>query len=177
MGRLLVVDDEVNVLKTYHRIFLDAGHEILYVASGEEALRKAPEFKPDIVLLDIMMPGMDGYEVCEELKADEQTKEAEVIFVSAKGETTDRLRGYNVRSSDFLVKPFDPAELRAKIAVILERKRYYLDLASIDDLTNLGNRRFFNGKFNDIFEVAHRYGRVFSLAIMDIDHFKKVNDT
>jgi len=177
MGRILVVDDEVNVLKTYQRIFLDGGHEILCVASGEEALREAPGFGPDIILLDIMMPGMDGYEVCEQLKAAEQTKEAEVIFVSAKGETADRLRGYHVRSSDFLVKPFDPEELQAKIAVILGRKRYYLDLASIDELTQLGNRRFFNGKFNDIFEVARRCGRVFSLAIIDIDHFKMVNDT
>ncbi|MDY6953563.1 MAG: response regulator, partial [Thermodesulfobacteriota bacterium] len=114
MGRLLIVDDEVNVLKTYQRLLLDAGHEIVCAASGEEALKKAPEFKPDIVLLDIMMPGMDGYEVCEQLKANEETNEAEVIFVSAKGETRDRLKGYSVRSSDFLVKPFSPAELRAK---------------------------------------------------------------
>jgi len=177
MGKLLVVDDEVNVLKTYQRIFLDAGHEILCAASGKEALKKASDFKPDVVLLDIMMPGMDGYQVCNQLKGDEQTQDAEVIFVSAKRETTDRLRGYNVRSSDFLVKPFDPEELRAKVAVILERKRYYLDLASIDDLTQLGNRRFFNAKLNDIFEVARRYGRVFSLAIIDIDRFKRVNDT
>ena len=75
MGRILVVDDEPNLLKSYKRIFRFTDYEVLCVSSGEEALQKTLEFKPDIVLLDIMMPGIDGFKVCQELKKNEHTKE------------------------------------------------------------------------------------------------------
>jgi len=177
MDRLLIVDDDPEILKVCERIFQDSEYNVLFASSGEEALRKAPDFKPDVILLDIMMPGIDGFEVCKQLKTKVETKEAEVVFISAKGRLPDRLKGYKARASDFLVKPFSPEELLAKLSVIFNRQRYYRDLASIDELTKLGNRRFFNANFDNIYQIAGQYCKTFSLAILDIDHFKNINDT
>ncbi len=177
MSRILIVDDELNMLKSYQRIFKATKYEILCASSGDEALQKAVSFSPDIALLDIMMPGMNGYQVCEEWKRREDTKEIEVIFVSGKGKLDDRLKAYKVRASDFLVKPFSKDELLAKVELILEKKRFYLELATTDALTQLGDRKFFEDKFNNVFRIAAEYKQKFSIAIIDIDHFKKVNDT
>ena len=176
-ARLLIVDDEANLLKTYQRVFQESGWELFFAGSGEEAVRAAPDVKPDIVVLDIMMPGIDGYEVCRKIKALKETRDAEVIFVSAKGSLPDRLKGYRVQGSDFLVKPFSPEELVAKIEVALERKRAYKDAALIDELTKTGNRRFFNAEFDELHYRSIRLEKIFSLALIDIDHFKKINDT
>ncbi len=177
MDRLLIVDDDPEILKICKRIFRNSDYNVLYASSGEEALKNASDFKPDVILLDIMMPGMDGFEVCQQLKTKEETKAGEVIFISTKGRLPDRLKGYKARASDYLVKPFSPEELRAKLAVIFNRQRYYKDLASIDDLTKLGNRRFFNANFDNIYQIAGQYCKTFSLAALDIDHFKNINDT
>jgi two-component system cell cycle response regulator len=176
VNKLLVVDDDEHMLKSYQRIFRDSEYEILYVSSGEEALKKAKEFKPDIVLLDIMMPLIDGYEVCQQLKNHDETKDIEVIFVSGKGKLDDRLRAYKLRASDFLAKPFSEDELLAKIELINERRSFYQELITTDDLTHLGNRKFFEEKFESIFKIAEQYSQVFTLAIIDIDFFKNVND-
>ena len=86
MSRILIVDDEPNWLKTYKRIFrLKKEYRTEFASSGSEALKKAIEFKPDVILLDIMMPGLDGYAVCQDLKNRESTKDTEIIFVSGKG--------------------------------------------------------------------------------------------
>lgn len=177
LGRLLIVDDDPQMQKVYKRIFWDHEYEIHYASSGEEALKKAFDLKPDIVLLDIMMPGIDGYEVCRQLKTSNETEETDVIFISAKGGTYDKLKAYRKRATDFVIKPFNPEELVAKVRVILERRRFFLNLAYTDQLTKLKNRRAFDEHFDIIFKTARRHSRTFSLALLDIDHFKKVNDT
>lgn len=176
-GRLLVVGDEACALKLYGRIFADGQYDIRYASSGEEALRKAAHFKPDVVLLDIMMPGIDGYEVCQRLKADKETWAVDVIFISAKGGVSERLEAYAKRATDFLIKPFSAEELLAKVSVILEKKRFFLDLAHTDHLTVIGNRRAFEEHFDIIYRTAIKYRRTFSVAMMDIDNLKEINDT
>ncbi len=177
MCRILIVDDEPNMLKSYGRIFRRKDYEVQYASSGKEALKMAEEFRPDVALLDIMMPGIDGYEVCEAWKRKPATQEIEVLFVSGKGELDDRLRAYRLRASDFLVKPFSKDELLAKIELITEKRRFYLELATTDALTGVGNRKFFEEKFANIFRIASQYNQIFSIAIIDVDHFKAVNDT
>ncbi|MBN2012388.1 diguanylate cyclase [candidate division KSB1 bacterium] len=177
MSRILIVDDEPNWHNTYRRIFRAKPYETEYASSGAEALEKAATFKPDIILLDIMMPGIDGYTVCEDLKQKEDTKDVEVIFVSGKGKLDDRLKAYKLRASDFLVKPFSHDELLAKLELLLEKRKFYLEMASTDALTQLGNRKFFDEKYGNIFDLSVRYEKHFAIAIADIDHFKRVNDT
>ena len=177
MYRILAVDDEKNVLKAYRRIFMDAGFEVRYADSGEAALDAAVDFSPDVVLLDIAMPGMDGLDVCSRMKTVEALRETDVIFVSAKGELDDRLEGYRRGGGDYIAKPFDPGELLAKLHVVFERKRYYNRLVASDPLTGLGNRKLFEDRFNRFLELALRYHRPLSLSLMDLDHFKTVNDT
>ena len=175
--RILIVDDEPNMLKSYRRVFKRRDYEVAFASSGEEALQMAEAFRPDIALLDIMMPGMDGYEVCRSWKGREETKDIEVLFVSGKGQLDDRLRAYRLRASDFLVKPFSNDELLAKIELIIEKRRFYLELATTDALTGLGNRKFFEEKFENIYRISSQYKQIFSIAILDVDHFKAVNDT
>jgi len=177
VARIMIVDDEPNMLNSYKRIFRSTDYIVTCASSGKEALQQAAEFKPDIVLLDIMMPGMDGYTVCEEMKKIEEVKESEIVFISGKGKLDDRLKAYKLRASDFLVKPFSQDELLAKIELIIERRQFYLEMAVTDTLTQLGNRKYFEQKFETIFQLAQQYKQTFSIAIIDIDYFKRINDT
>lgn len=174
--KILAVDDEKNILNMYKRIFIDTGFEIICADSGEKALKEAVNHRPDIILLDVLMPGPNGYDVCCRLKSLESLKETEVIFISAKGELPDKLKGYRRGGSDYLVKPFNAEELLAKLNMILERKRHYINLLSIDPLTQVGNRKLFDEQLDRFFKIAARYHRPLSMALIDIDHFKKVND-
>ncbi len=177
VSRILIVDDEINWIKTYKRIFRTRSYETEFASSGAEALEKAAVFRPDIILLDIMMPGLDGYAVCEDLKQKDATKDVDVVFISGKGKLDDRLKAYKLRASDFLVKPFSHDELLAKVELLLEKRKFYLAMAATDPLTQLGNRKFFDEKYSNIFHLSVQYRKNFSVAIADIDHFKKINDT
>lgn len=177
MNRLLIVDDEPIWLKTYKRIFRTKDYEIEYASSGTEALHKAAEFKPEIILLDIMMPGINGYQVCEDLKKKESAKDIDIIFISGQGKLDDRLKAYKLRASDFIVKPFSHDELLAKVELLIEKKNFYNEMASTDPLTKLGNRKFFETKYDNIFQISAQYNKEFSIGIIDIDFFKNVNDT
>jgi signal transduction histidine kinase len=108
------------------------GEEVQFVpaSSGEEALEVAPHLRPDIILLDIMMPGLDGYETCRQLRARTDLSSTKILMVSAKGSTVDRLEGYAVGADDYVVKPFDPDELLAKV-------RVYLRLKSVEEVDHL----------------------------------------
>jgi CheY-like chemotaxis protein len=104
---ILVVDDTEANIDILISILGDQ-YDVSVAMDGESALEIAQEEPPDLVLLDIMMPGMDGYEVCRRLRADEKTKEIPIVFVTAKGEINDKLDGYDVGANDFITKPIDP---------------------------------------------------------------------
>lgn len=174
--RILIVDDEKNMLNTYRRIFLETPFQVRYADSGQAAVKEAVRFVPDIILLDVMMPGMNGYDACTRLKSVEALKDTEMIFVTAKQDLPDKLNGYRRGGSDYLCKPFDPEELLAKLSVIATRKRRYSEQASIDGLTGVGNRKVFDKQLGAYFQLAERYHRRLSLAIIDADHFKRIND-
>lgn len=120
--RILVVDDEIYIVHILEFTLTMEGYEVVTAADGEEALRKIEQDRPDLVVLDIMMPKMDGYEVCRRLREDEDSRTLPVILLSAKGRPIDRETGLEVGADDYIVKPFSPRRLLEKIRELLERQ-------------------------------------------------------
>ena len=118
-GRILVVDDEIYIVHILDFSLGMEGYEVVTALDGEEGLQKAIEFKPDLIVLDIMMPKMDGYETCKALKADERTKNVPVILLSAKGRNVDMQTGYDVGADEYITKPFSPRKLVDRINTML----------------------------------------------------------
>jgi len=118
-GRILVVDDEIYIVHILDFSLGMEGYEVITALDGEEALKKASETKPDLIVLDIMMPKMDGYETCKALKADEATKHIPVILLSAKGRNVDMQTGYDVGADEYITKPFSPRKLVDRINTML----------------------------------------------------------
>jgi len=122
MTRILCVDDD-EIIQDVILTLLSDDYEMLAVDSGSECLRVVGEFRPDIILMDVQMPGPDGYETCTRLKAAEETREIPVIFVSALSSAEERLAGYNAGGDDYITKPFDDNELRHKVRRTLDNVR------------------------------------------------------
>jgi len=113
------VDDEIYIVHILDFSLGMEGYEVVTALDGEEGLQKAIEFKPDLIVLDIMMPKMDGYETCKALKADERTKNIPVILLSAKGRNVDMQTGYDVGADEYITKPFSPRKLVDRINAML----------------------------------------------------------
>ena len=116
---MLVDDNEIN-LQTLYQTLDGKGYSLLIARSGEDALRIAARVSPDLILLDVMMPGIDGYETCARLKADENTRHSVVIFLTALQSTEEKVRGFSLGAVDFITKPFDPDEIVARVSRHLE---------------------------------------------------------
>ena len=122
--KILIVDDDVNALKLIGYTLHREGYEIVVAQSGQEALAKAQKEKPHLVILDIMMPGMDGYEVCRRLRATPQIAQTPVIMLTAKSQVEDKVAGFEAGADDYLTKPVIPAELVARVRALLLRSTY-----------------------------------------------------
>lgn len=122
MKKILIVDDEEKVRRLVEVTLSIGEFEILHASSGEEGLRKARKCMPDIILLDVMMPGLDGVEVCRLLKKDPATKHIYIIMLTAKGQEADKKKGFAAGANEYFVKPFSPVDLIDKIDKILESK-------------------------------------------------------
>ena len=120
--RILVVDDDPPSVKLTAFLLREEGYEVLAATNGPDALRLVEREKPDLILLDVMMPGKDGFETLREVRARQAIP---VIFLSAKGETTDRVAGLELGADDYLAKPFEPAELLARVKAVLRRTEAY----------------------------------------------------
>lgn len=120
-GRILVVDDEIYIVHILDFSLGMEGYEVITALDGEEALEKAMDCKPDLIVLDIMMPKMDGYETCKALKSDETTKDIPVILLSAKGRNVDMQTGYDVGADEYITKPFSPRKLVDRINAMLNQ--------------------------------------------------------
>lgn len=121
---ILIVDDEIFMSKTLEGLLTSPDHNLAFASNGEDALQKAGELKPDLILLDVMMPVMDGFEVCRHLRADSILAEVPVIMVTALDDRESRLRGIEVGADDFISKPIDPVELQARVRTITKLNRY-----------------------------------------------------
>ena len=118
-GKILVVDDEIYIVHILDFSLGMEGYEVVTALDGEQALEKARAEKPDLIVLDIMMPKLDGYETCKRLKADPETKDIPVILLSAKGRNVDQKVGFEVGADDYITKPFSPRKLVERINAIL----------------------------------------------------------
>jgi two-component system phosphate regulon response regulator PhoB len=120
---VLVVEDEEDILEVVQHNLQREGYNALCVASGEEAIRVAREHVPDLLLLDLMLPGLGGYDVCKSLKSDPRTAHIPVIFVTARSEASDAVTGLEAGADDFISKPFSPKILLARVKAVLRRRR------------------------------------------------------
>ena len=119
MKKILIADDRPEVVELVRVILEGEDYEIVDASDGKEALKKVRLEKPDLVLLDVVMPKMDGFEVCRKLKKDPQTKEIPIIMLTAKAQEVDKEKGREVGASDYITKPFSPSALLTKIEEIL----------------------------------------------------------
>jgi len=177
--KVMIVDDEkinldvlVGLLKPYYRI--------VAAKSGDQAFKRLeiPPL-PDLILLDIVMPGMDGYEVCRKLKDQNSTRDIPVIFITGKSNEQDEAKGFQAGAVDYITKPFSSliALARVKTHIELKRRGDMLErLAGLDGLTGIPNRRHFDQFLAAEWKRSIRYNHTISLIIMDIDYFKLFND-
>jgi diguanylate cyclase (GGDEF)-like protein len=175
---VLVVDDTPATIETLFEA-LCREHEVLFATSGREAIEIALDHAPDLILLDVVMPDMDGYDVCAQLKANPRTQSIPVIFVTAMDQEEDEARGLSLGAIDYIFKPIRPAVVQARVRNHLELKRHrdlLENLSTTDGLTGIPNRRQFDTALDREWRRARRLRTPLALAILDIDLFKAYND-
>ncbi len=175
-SKILIIEDDQVVRNSIKAHLKKAGYEFEEAENGESGIEKAEVFQPDLIILDISMPKMNGIEVCKRLREDYRHLDAFIIMLSGKNSPEDKIKGLDIGADDYISKPHNPEELLARIRVGLrtvEAKR----LALIDPLTKLYNRHYFNAVFSQEVSRSLRYKTELSMLVLDIDHFKKINDT
>ncbi|MDO9235162.1 MAG: diguanylate cyclase [Aquabacterium sp.] len=176
--RILVVDDQaIHIHALYQALSED--YQVFMATSGEQALAVVANKQPDLVLLDVVMPGMDGYEVCRRLKADAASRDTPVIFVTAHTDETAETRGLEMGAVDFISKPINGKIVRARVKTHMTLKAQS-DLLRhwvyIDGLTGLHNRRHFDEALSNEWSRALRGNKPLSVVLLDVDFFKRYND-
>ena len=176
---VLAIDDSELIHRLLKTRLQGERLELHNATSSADGLKKAVALNPDIILLDIAMDGMNGFELLEKLKEDPRTRNIAVIFISATSEAMDRVKGLDMGAIDFISKPFDAFELKARVRSAL-RTQYLVKMleqkAQLDGLTGLWNRRYFDQRMIQEISEAKRYSRPLSLVLCDIDRFKRLND-
>jgi len=177
-AKILIVDDD-----PLNRIVLEKTlqheHQIFLMEGGEKALTFLKNNPVDLIILDIMMPGINGYEVLIELKENPSTQTIPVIFISANDSHDDEAKGLELGAMDYITKPFSTAIVRARVRnqLMIKQKNDLLEmLASIDGLTEIPNRRYLDDNLSREWRRSRRSGTALSVMLMDIDHFKRYND-
>jgi diguanylate cyclase (GGDEF)-like protein len=177
---VLIVDDSKANIAVLAEV-LRQDYKVRAATGGEKALEIAfSDNPPDLILLDVVMPDMSGYEVCSRLKADPQTKSIPVIFITGKESEEDEIKGFEMGASDYITKPFNPVIVKARVntQAELKRNRDYMERISyLDGLTGIANRRKFNEFLDLSWNFSKRQSIPIALIMMDIDFFKAYNDS
>ena len=192
--KVLVVDD-IPLNRKLQKTYLEAeGYKVIVAEDGVQALRRIEEESPDLILLDIMMPKMNGFQVCQQIKNNENNRFIPIIMVTALNELEDKVKGIEAGADDFICKPFNKLELLARVKSLLRIKHLHdelelkikelkiaqsklLQLAITDGLTGLHNYRYFKQQLVQEITRAKRHNINVSIAMIDIDFFKNYNDT
>jgi diguanylate cyclase (GGDEF)-like protein len=185
-GTILIADDSMVVRAVLRRQLETDGHTVVEAVNGEEAIDACREYHPDVILLDVEMPVLDGHATLARLKADPQLKDIPVVFLTGMVDTADVVTGLQLGAHDYLRKPFEANELMARVSAALRTKwlqdelrtrNAELDRVSrIDMLTNIYNRRHLDEHLRQVISSARRHDRTIGVLLVDIDHFKEVND-
>jgi diguanylate cyclase (GGDEF)-like protein len=183
---ILVADDSVVVRAVVRSHLEEVGYHVLEADDGMAAIDQCRQSAPDVVLLDIEMPGLDGHEVLAELKGDPELRDIPVVFLTSRSGMVDVVAGLHGGAHDYLKKPFEPPELVARVFAAahvknlqdqLRQRNAELDqMSRTDVLTGLHNRRHLEEELGRQHAVARRHGDPVALLLLDIDHFKHVND-
>jgi diguanylate cyclase (GGDEF)-like protein len=179
-ARILIADDTPYNLKVLNAVLSQQHYHITVAHNGLETLRLAVTESPDLILLDIMMPGMDGIEACQRLKKNLDTCDIPIIFLTAKSEDDDIIRGLDLGAADYITKPFNPKILLARVRTHLslrQKTKELLEFAHKDGLTLIANRRRFDSYLESEWQRCLRTQLPLSLIMIDIDFFKSYNDT
>jgi diguanylate cyclase (GGDEF)-like protein len=166
---ILVVDDDPDIARFVEVNLRSAGYDVAVAGDGEEALDKAAEIRPDLVLLDVMMPRIDGFEVAQRLRKNPQTASTSIIMLTAKALSADKVTGLQSGADDYIIKPFDPIELLARVKGTLRRAK---EMRNLSPLTGLPG----NIRIQEEIERQVGDGRAFSVLYADLDNFKAYND-
>ena len=176
---MLAIDDSDLVHRLLRARLRHERIDLHSVHNATDGIRVARNLQPEVILLDIDLEDLDGFEVLARLKADPLTRDIAVIFVSASNETMDRVRGLDLGAVDFVGKPFDVGELKARVRSALRMQRLVRMLAQraqLDGLTGLWNRAYLDHRLAAEVETSVRYDKPLSLVLCDLDRFKSLND-
>jgi diguanylate cyclase (GGDEF)-like protein len=174
---LIVDDDPSNIVILAEGLASD--YDISVARHGMQAISIAQKCHPDLILLDVGLPDMDGYEICRHLKHNDSTRDIPVIFITARDHNEDELKGLQLGAVDYVRKPFCIELVKARVQNQLElstKTQLLAELAMLDCLTCIPNRRHFEIEFEKSWRFAQRKQRPLSVAILDIDYFKQYND-
>jgi len=175
---ILVVEDDEDARMVLTEL-LRPRYDVDAVGDGETALKRAAELNPDLVLLDLFLPGMDGFGALTGLRRNSKTADTPVIFLSAQGDAETKSQGLSLGAADYLAKPFSEQELMARVDRTLKltaQKEHFRALAQTDGLTGLPNFRSFHARLEEEVSRAHRYGHPLACAMVDLDGLKEIND-
>ncbi len=177
---VLVIDDCEDVHRLLTARLRNEAMELVCEISGEVGLERIHQLQPSLVVLDLEMPGMDGFEVLRRMKDDISTSDIPVVVLSGMQSPNDKVTAFDLGAVDYITKPFDLMELRVRLRAALKMRHLIQMLAQraqIDGLTGLWNRAHFDERWSEEVKRAERSGSPLSLAVFDLDHFKQVNDT
>jgi diguanylate cyclase (GGDEF)-like protein len=177
---ILAIDDSPDIHRLLDVRLRPEGLVVHHALDAHDGLAQAARIHPDLILLDVDMPLVTGFEVCRRLKDDPATATVPIIFLTGAAEVYTKVQGFDLGAVDYVTKPFDSAELRARVRAALRTKRYHDLLAArsnVDALTALWNRAYFNQRLGEEVAAVKRYGRELTLVMLDVDRFKMLNDT
>src|SRR5438477_11444346 len=166
---ILVVDADPDIARFVEVNLRSVGYDVLVASDGEEALSRAEEVRPDLVLLDVMMPRIDGFEVAQRLRRNPQTSNTSIIMLTAKALSTDKVLGLTAGADDYIIKPFDPIELLARVKGTLRRAK---EMRNLSPLTGLPG----NIRIQEEIERMVQDERDFAVLYCDLDNLKTYND-
>jgi len=175
---LIIDDDKLNIIALTR--ILGADYQVYFEGDGESGIHSAKTFKPDLILLDLVMPKMSGYDVIKILKADEETRNIPVIFLTGRRDVQDEEAGFVLGAIDYITKPFSASVVKLRVGnqlKIVNQMRMIHNLSMEDALTGISNRHHFNNVLTREWERSVRQQLPLAFVIVDIDNFKTYNDT